>query len=134
MKLYATVVENIIVAVVTRSLLVRKRNLEKNADTYTVHVYEGESPLVRLQQISQQVTTLRGRLTGVSTDLLSTIKDTTATPPKLELYKTAYSPMYSEYVKIMRVRYDTECVAVIHALTSDGEVMFREHELTKYCL
>lgn len=57
--------------------------------------------------------------------------------PKIEMFKTAFSPMYNCFVGIMKVRYDEDGKAIIHAcLDGDEEksVLFRESELTRFCL
>jgi len=55
---------------------------------------------------------------------------------KLELYKTAYSPLYETYVSIKSVYFDCNGNAVITARPIDlnHDVLFREHELDRYCL
>ena len=53
---------------------------------------------------------------------------------KIELYQTAYSPLYKQYVKITAVKYDTNNQPIIYAFVGNQEVMFRQYELTDYCL
>jgi len=55
---------------------------------------------------------------------------------KLELYKTAYSPMYENFVEITKIRYDDNGRAIIHARIAHSEqnVAFRQNELIDYCL
>jgi hypothetical protein len=56
--------------------------------------------------------------------------------PKIEAYKTAFSPMYDCFVGIVKVSYDDVGNPIIHAYL-DGEkseILFRESELTRFCL
>lgn len=55
---------------------------------------------------------------------------------KMALYKTAFSPLYDTYVGIKNVRYDEFDNAIITASVAgeDGRFLFREYELTRYCL
>ena len=54
---------------------------------------------------------------------------------KLKLYKTAYSPMFKQFVVIAKVREDIRGVPIIDARFDDGQlIMFRQQELTDYCL
>lgn len=55
---------------------------------------------------------------------------------KMKLYKTAYSPLYETYVGIKSVYYDSNDEAVITASVAglDGNFLFREYELERYCL
>jgi len=55
---------------------------------------------------------------------------------KLRLMKTAYSPLYEAYVQIIKVRVDDNGVPIIDARVSctDKVVIFREQELTEWCL
>lgn len=59
---------------------------------------------------------------------------------KLELYKTAYSPLFDSYVGIKKVRYDDSNNAILDCEMYDSEtntkipMIFRENELTQYCL
>jgi hypothetical protein len=56
------------------------------------------------------------------------------TKPKQELYKTAYSHLYEEYVKIIKARL-VKGTYIYDCKISDGsQVMFSEHELNKYSL
>lgn len=54
---------------------------------------------------------------------------------KLRWYKTAYSPMYEQYVAIVGYHMDPDGEPVVHAkLMDDTEVVFRAWELTEYVL
>ena len=57
---------------------------------------------------------------------------------KLSLYKTAFSPLYETYVKILRHYFDDNGEPVITAWVlgnpENMETLFRRHELTNYCL
>ena len=55
---------------------------------------------------------------------------------KLEKYSTAYSPLYKQFVEIIKVRIDADGQPIIHARLahSNKTVLFRETELTRYCL
>jgi len=58
--------------------------------------------------------------------------------PKIEMFKTAFSPMYDCFVGILKVTYDDAGNPIIHAyLDGDKEkngILFRESELTRFCL
>lgn len=55
---------------------------------------------------------------------------------KLEMFKTAFSPMYNCYVGIVSVHYDDTGKAIIKArlCNEDTTILFREHELINYVL
>ena len=53
---------------------------------------------------------------------------------KLKLMKTAWSPLYSCFVRIVKVRVDASGMPVIHAVCGGSEILFREFELERYCL
>jgi hypothetical protein len=55
---------------------------------------------------------------------------------KLELYKTAWSPLYKTFVGIEKVHYDVDGEPIITAIPawSAKYILFRAHELTNYCL
>ena len=56
----------------------------------------------------------------------------------LPLYKTAWSELYQAYVALRKIRKDSNGEYIIEATTSLDEgspvILFRTHELTKYCL
>lgn len=54
---------------------------------------------------------------------------------KLPLYKTAWSPLYGEYVSIKKVRYDSDQRPILDCTvgSSNGQThLFRVEELTNY--
>lgn len=54
---------------------------------------------------------------------------------KLPLYKTAWSPLYREYVSIKKVRHDSDQRPILDCTVGslDGQVhLFRVEELTNY--
>lgn len=52
------------------------------------------------------------------------------------LYKTAYAPLYRQYVGIDKVRTDErgELIFECHLPNDDRTMLFRECELTNFCL
>lgn len=57
---------------------------------------------------------------------------------KIELYKTAYSPLHEEFVGIRKVRYDDNGRTIldchVNGYPEDHIHLFRENELTDYVL
>jgi len=57
---------------------------------------------------------------------------------RLRMYKTAYSPMHEKYVGILNVFLDTDGKPIIKGHLAgeakDDYILFRENELTAYCL
>lgn len=58
---------------------------------------------------------------------------------KLPLYKTAYSPQFNAYVSLRKIKFDQSGEPLIYAVfeyddPDDMVIVFRHHELTKYCL
>ena len=55
---------------------------------------------------------------------------------KLCLFKTAYSPVWERYVGIVKVRQDEDGVPIVEARIAytDTIALFRQNELTDYCL
>jgi len=55
---------------------------------------------------------------------------------KLSLFKTAYSPVWEQYVGIVKVRRDEDGVPIVEARIAytDTVALFRQNELTDYVL
>jgi hypothetical protein len=55
---------------------------------------------------------------------------------KLCLFKTAYSPVWEEFVEIVKVRLDEDGVPLVEARVAytDMVCLFRQNELTNYVL
>jgi hypothetical protein len=55
---------------------------------------------------------------------------------KLCRYKTAYSPVWEQYVGIVKVRRDEDGVPIVEARIAftDTVALFRQNELTNYVL
>jgi hypothetical protein len=55
---------------------------------------------------------------------------------KLCCYKTAYSPVWEQYVGIVKVRRDEDGVPIVEARIAftDTVALFRQNELTNYVL
>jgi hypothetical protein len=53
---------------------------------------------------------------------------------KVELYETAYSPLFKKFVKIVKVRYDEFSRPIIDCKMDGKPHIFRYEELTDYCL
>lgn len=55
---------------------------------------------------------------------------------RLRMYKTAFSPSYGNYIEICRVYPDAlgQPIIVGRVSCSDDEILFRECELSDFCL
>ena len=54
--------------------------------------------------------------------------------PKLELYKTAFSPLYNCYVTIESVHRDNGGIPVLICSIKGSRIIFRSYELERYSL
>jgi len=60
--------------------------------------------------------------------------NTEMTTDELKRCKSAYSPLFSEFVSIIKVREDESGVPIIETKMIDGtKMLFREYELNRYC-
>lgn len=58
------------------------------------------------------------------------------TKRRIEYFKTAYSPLYEQYVEILGVHHDDsgDPILTCRIAFTDKVALFREFELEQYCL